>query len=474
MSNKINAFKNIVRVAFSQGVSLLSGIITGLLLPKVLPLHDYGMLKVFTLYVAYTALLHFGFTDGVLLRFAGSRYEELDKQEQRTYSRFLILSQLLFGAVLAMIGCFLKNSDYRFILWMLGVDMVALNLTSYYQFLSQATQRFREFSLKNFTFSVAKALLVILLLVLQKTVMPDISYQFYLILLVTLDILMMVWYLIIYQDVVFGKRLPFQQCKASILHILRTGFVMTVAYQVAHLVKMLDRQFVSVLYPAETYAVYAFAYHLITLISTMVASLAIVMFPMLKKSGKEAIQKNYNTILSGVCAIIGAALVLYYPLVAFIGWFLPEYVPSVVYLQIVLPTILYTGAISVVMFTFVKILNENFRFFINSMIILVLGFLLNYAAQMLFHSPEAISYASLITMAIWFLLEGQHLKKLLDLSYCKEFCYVATITLSFLVIVNLVPGLFSGMGCYLACFTVITLLFYPNLPRMGLSYLRKK
>lgn len=474
MSNKTNALKNIVRVALSQGVSLLSGIITGLLLPKVLPLHDYGMLKIFTLYVAYTALLHFGFTDGVLLRFAGSRYEDLDKKEQRTYSRFLIFTQILFGGLLAGAGFFVQNFDYQFILWMLGIDMVALNLTAYYQYLSQATQRFREFSLKNFTFSVAKAALVIILWVLQKTILPTISYQLYLILLVTLDLLMLLWYLIIYRDVIFGEKLPLKNCKKSIINLLRTGFVMTVAYQVAHLVKMLDRQFVSVLYPSETYAVYAFAYHLITLISTMVASLAIVMFPMLKKSSKEAIGKNYNTILSGVCAIIGGSLVLYYPLVAFIGWFLPEYTGSVVYLKIILPCILYTGAISVVMFTFVKILNENFKFFKNSLLILALGFVTNYIAQVVFHTPQAISYASLITMAVWFVLEGHHLKKILNLSYLKEFLYVLAITAGFLLIANVISELFLGMGCYLIVFATITLLFYPKLPKTAKSFLQKK
>ena len=210
------------------------------------------------------------------------------------------------------------------------------------------------------------------------------------------------------------------------------------------------------------------------MISTMVSSIAIVMFPMLKKSGKEELQKNYSTILSGVCAIIGGALVLYYPLVAFIGWFLPEYTASVAYLKIILPCILYTGSISVVMFTFVKVLNENFRFFRNSLLILGLGFLLNCVAQWAFHSPKAISYASLVTMAVWFILEGHHLKKLVNLSYMKEFFYVLAVTLGFLGIVQFVPQMLLGMGCYLVFFLAITLSFYPKLPKQALSFLQKK
>ena len=461
-------------VAFSQGISLAASIVTSILLPKILNVNNYGLFRIFTLYLGYTALLHFGFVDGILLRFAGNDYESLHKEEIRTYSRFYILMQLIIGGIVCLSGLFVANSDYCFILWMLGIDLIAINLTSYYQFLSQATKRFREYALKNLTLSVFKTVFVLALFLVHTNFHLQISYRFYLVFLVAADCLMLLWYLLIYKNITFGKKLPLSELKKPIASLFKTGIVLTVAYQVSHLIHMLDRQFVSMLYPIGIYAMYAFSYNLVTLISTMVSSISIVMFPMLKKSGKEAIQKNYNTILSGVCAIIGASLVLYYPLVEFIEWFLPEYTGSAAYLKIILPGILYTGAISVVMFTFVKILNENFKFFKNSLLILALGFVTNCIAQLMFHTPEAISYASLITMAVWFILEGHHLKKLLNLSYLKEFLYVLAITVEFLLIVNLVPQLFLGMGCYLVIFAVITLLFYPKLPKTALSFLGKK
>ncbi len=474
MSKNTNVLKNIVHVAFSQGISLVASIVTSILLPKILNVNSYGLFRIFTLYLGYTSLLHFGFVDGVLLRFAGSDYESLQEQKMRTYSRFYIATQLIIGTAVCLGGLLITNSDYRFILLMLGIDLVAINLTSYYQFLSQATKRFREYALKNLSLSIFKTVFVLILFVLHIALHLQISYRFYLIFLVMADCLMLFWYLLIYSNLTFGKRHPFSYEKQALFDLFKTGIVLTVAYQVSHLIHMLDRQFVSTLYPIETYAMYAFSYNLVTLISTMVSSIAIVMFPMLKKSGKEAIKKNYNTILSGVCAIIGFALVLYYPLVAFIGWFLPEYVGSAAYLKIVLPCILYTGAISVVMFTFVKILNENLRFFKNSLLILGLGFLLNCGAQYFFATPEAISYASLITMAIWFILEGNHLKKLLNLSFGREFFYVLCVTAEFLVIVNLISQPLLGMICYSVAFVGTTLLCFPDFPKKILSFVKNK
>ncbi len=53
LSKKESIVKNIFGVAVSNVISIVGGIIVGLLLPKVLPVEDYGWYKTFTLYTAY-------------------------------------------------------------------------------------------------------------------------------------------------------------------------------------------------------------------------------------------------------------------------------------------------------------------------------------------------------------------------------------------------------------------------------------
>ncbi|MBQ7792854.1 MAG: hypothetical protein IJ367_05130, partial [Clostridia bacterium] len=396
------------------------------------------------------------------------------KQELRTYSQFFIRMQAAIGGILIISGLFFQNADYRFLLVMLGVDMIAINLTSYYQFLSQATKRFSEYSLKNLILSLAKALLILVLLGLKYTLIPEIPYQVYLICLVALDVGMLVWYLLIYKDITFGEKAPLSQHKTQIIALFRSGIVLTVAYQVSHLVHMLDRQFVSILFPVAIYGVYAFAYNLITLISTMVSSLSIVMFPMLKRASRDLLCVHYETMLSGVAALIGLSLVCYCPLAWFIRWFLPEYSQSLQYLKIILPSILFTGTISVVMFTFVKILNQNSTYFKNSCIVLAIGFVTNWLAYRWFRTPEAISYASLITMAIWFLLEGIHLKRAISVPFGKAFFYVCALTASFLATMSILPGDFAGCIGYFLCYILLTFLCYKTNFSSWFSFFRKK
>ena len=91
---------NLVKVVFSRVVSLFSSIIVGFLLPKMFSITDYGFYKVFTLYATYTALLHFGFVDGVSLKMAGKDYRELEISQMRTYTRFFMFSEVVISFIM--------------------------------------------------------------------------------------------------------------------------------------------------------------------------------------------------------------------------------------------------------------------------------------------------------------------------------------------------------------------------------------
>lgn len=452
--------RDIIGVAMSRGLSLLAGIVTGLLLPKLLQLTDYGYVKIFTLYLTYTALLHVGFVDGILLRFAGQAYDALEREKLRAYTAFFALFQVAVGCALSAAGWLFSDPAYRFILQMLGVNMVLVNLTTYYQFLSQATQRFSEYAAKNLIAAVCKALYVLMLLALQNYGLLGISWRLYLMGLNAIDAVMLLWYVWIYREITFGPRAKMRDCADEIRALFRQGILLTLAYQASHLVLILDRQFVSVLYSTDTYAVYSFAYNLVMMISVMISSLAVVLLPVLKQAAAERMKPYYRKTLSVTAVLTGAALCCYFPLAAFVEWFLPEYTPSLAYLAVILPALLYSSCISVVMFTFCKALGDNAGFFKNSCAALGLGFLTNAAAQALFRTPLAISYASLLTMGVWYLLQERQLRRREGLQGRKEFGYLTVLTGGFLAAVRWSPTLWVGLAAYLVWFLAATAMFY--------------
>lgn len=473
MSGKIIG-KNLFLVGFSRAVSIISNIAIGLLLPKIFTVSDYGYFKVFTLYAVYTTLFHFGFVDGILLKLSGKNYLELNKCSLRGYTSFFVAFEAIIAALMISISAILADGEYLFIFVMLSFNMLFVNITTYYQFISQATQRFQEYSAKSIIVSIVKLSVVILFFISNYYSLFDVSYRIYLIILNGLDFLVLIWYISIYRDITFGEKQPFDCLKKDIIEFFKDGIILTVAYQVSHLVLVLDRQFVNILFSTEEFAIYSFAYNIVSMVSTMISSLSVVMLPMLKNVGENHIANHYKNGLIGISIVTGGSLLGYFPLVSFIEWFLPNYIHSLKYIAVVLPSVLFTACITVIMFTIDKVINRNLDFFKISCVILGLGFVSNVTVYLCFKTPQAISYASLVVMAIWFLVEGRHLEKYTKNKTHKEFCYIAILIISFLIIRKVVNLESIGFITYLALFVFVTFVFYFNFLKDNLSDLISK
>lgn len=473
MKNK-SFLGNLIFVVFSRIISLLSSVAVGFILPKILSITDYGFYKVFTLYAVYTALLHFGFVDGILLKLSGKKYEELDPHKMRSFTRFFIVFELLISIVVLLVGSIIVNGEYLFIVIMLAVNMIFVNITTYYQFVSQAVQRFGEYSAKNIAISIIKLVFVLALLILNINNVFDVSYKVYLIGLNIIDFSIMIWYVIIYKDITFGKSVSLGILKKDIISIFKNGILMTLAYQVSHLILALDRQFVNLLFSTEEFAIYSFAYNIVSIISTMVSSISIVLLPMLKNRAHDVVVGTYRKCLSTVSVISSWSLMCFFPLVLFIKWVLPEYIGSVEYISIVLPAFIFTSSITVVMFTIYKILEWNFAFFKNGCLILALGFVLNVIAYYFFESPSAISYASLIVTMIWFLMSGIYLQKRIGVGVGKDFAYLMAISFGFLLITSCIANVFIGFVAYFAWVLIWTIIFRKDVMQDGIRLLKGK
>ena len=466
--------KNLFIVVFSRIISLMSSVAVGFLLPKILSITDYGLYKTFTLYAVYTALLHLGFVDGILLKLSGKEYEALDPAKMRTLTRFFILFETAISAIILLVGSAMASGEYLFIVIMLAINMVFVNVTTYYQFVSQAVQRFREYSAKNIVIALVKVLFVFILLALNSNGITAVSYRVYLIGLNILDLSVMAWYVTLYREITFGSGVSIQSLKKEIASIFRSGILLTLAYQVSHLILALDRQFVSLLFSTEEFAVYSFAYNIVSMISTLVSSVSIVLLPMLKKRTYEVVVGSYQKSLSTVSLVASGSLLCFFPLMIFIGWFLPEYHDSLQYIAIVLPAFLFTSTITVVMFTIIKVFEMNFFFFRDGCFVLALGLVFNVIAYRLFHSPSAISYASLLVMMIWFLISGARLKRKTGVSVRKEFIYLSLIASGFLATTTLIENIPAAFTVCLVWELIWALVFHQTEIREISVVLQKK
>ncbi|MCR5727138.1 MAG: hypothetical protein K6G24_06700 [Lachnospiraceae bacterium] len=452
--NKIN----ILKVAFSNVVKLLSGVLVGLLLPKIIGVTDYGYYKTFTLYGVYVGLFTFGITDGIYLKFGGKDYSELDKASFRFYTRIFFLLQLVFSAVTAAVSCLCLPGEYRFIFLCLALYLLFFNIISYFQIISQITGRFTELSIRNLIQSVLQSVAILFMYFFTDEAGAARSYRFFTVIYVSITVALAIWYIFTYRDIVFGKSKTLKDSKSDIKAFVTSGIPLLVSNLGMLLLLSLDRQFVNVLYDTDTYSVYAFAYNMLSLFTTTLSAISIVIYPSLKRTEEADLKGSYQGLVFSVLSLAYAGIAVYFPLRAFVPWFLPKYESSLPIFRIIMPGLAISSAVTIVMHNYYKVLNLNFRFFINCVIILAASVLGNLTAYFIWGTPESISIASIIVLALWYLMCDHVLAKRYHADRIPRMLYILLMSCGFYAI-TMVEQWWLGLIIYSALYLSVRLIF---------------
>lgn len=465
--------KNVLSVLASNFATLLSGILVGFVLPLVLSVEDYGYYKTFTLYVTYLGLFSLGMIDGIVLKYGGCNYGQLEKRRFRSYFRWYIIIHVVVSVALSGLLLFLKH-DYQInILKMLIINMFALNIVGYFRQISEITQRFKEYSIIKIVQSVLTILSVALIYILVNYLSISVNYIGYIVIVVCCNTIITIWYIMVYREIVFGKseslRITFNDVK-SLVH---NGIPLMLANLCSTLILTIDRQFVNILFENRTYAIYAFAYNLLAMLTVATSAVSTVLYPSLKRSSVDESTNKFPVLVSSSLILMYAVLVVFFPLTYLIRIILPNYVDSINIFRIIFPGLPITSIITVILHNYYKMRGESAVYFRQSIMILILSAFANGVAYFIFRSTASISAASIIVIFIWFLVVGTDLSNKLHTKIVKDF--------SFAVISSLVFYAFSycrywalGMTGYLLVFALVVFFLNRNTVRQLKKILKRQ
>jgi O-antigen/teichoic acid export membrane protein len=462
------SIRDIIKVLFSNVLTILSGVFIGFIIPKIFSVEGYGFYKTYSLYLSYIGLFSLGLIDGIVIKYGNKNLDEIDPVEFRTYFRLYLITQVLFTVVVLVFAyCFLKN-EYKYIGIFVACEIVVTNITGYYQQISQITQRFTEYSLRNIIKSAFNIIAVLGLMLAQKIGYKVIDYKTYLVILLIIDSLLCLWYVFSYRNLCFGKHLSIKRYNISSLYCV--GFPLLIANLCTSMILLLDRQFVSILFSTTEYAIYAFAYSIISLITVAISSISTVLYPIISRENIDKVKEKYQGLLCSVTVISAGSLILYFPLKWFVGCFLQKYTSSVEVLQIIFPSLLFTSVITIIFSNYYKRLQKSKVYFIQSFIVLGIAFFTNLVAYILFKSYLAISWASIITMIIWYFISKQYLDRTFDTKTIHNNIYLLCIILAFYVDVIFIKSIIISGMVFVIEYCILTIIFeYSDLKAIIMS-----
>ena len=142
-----NLFKNISYSFTANITSMLISVLMIIFMPKLLEVQDYSIWQLYVFYSSYLGFFHFGWLDGIYLRYGGYEFEELDKLKfsNQLYSLFLfeaIITVILLCHVYLELVDFLQKE----ILFFVSLLLIPVILYTFSSFILQITNRIQEYA----------------------------------------------------------------------------------------------------------------------------------------------------------------------------------------------------------------------------------------------------------------------------------------------------------------------------------------
>lgn len=464
---------NIFKTFSSNVVSLLTGILVGFFIPKMMGVIGYANYKIYTLYLTYLALTSLGLGDGLYLRLAGKDKADLNQEEIRYYTRRYYAQMLLFFALGIVATFAFIPSEYRFISIALCFTIFSSQTVGLHQNFSMLTNSFGEYSKRIVIKSACTAVFVIALYTYYRITGNDVRYEVYIVGVIAIEYALAVWYIFTYREFNFGRSKSISG-QDGYLRILLVGFPLLLSNMAGTIFLNLDRQFVSVLFPKETYAIYAFAYNMFTLVTTMTSAVSLVLFPSMRRIENFDVKSYMQKYLSLFSILVVFCMSVYYPLSVIVAWFLDKYIDSIEIFRIILPGLVLSSCVTVIFFNFYKLEDKVKQYFMKTLISIGFSALMNYLAWILFHDYRAISWASILSLIFWYILSAEYFVKKYKVKIGRVCIYVLVMFVVFYGLTYLISNPYLGVALYLLVFIFVTWVFYPDKLKEGYQLIGKR
>jgi O-antigen/teichoic acid export membrane protein len=442
----MNLKKDLVKVLGANFIQFLIGVVNGFLIPAVLEIDQYAYLKTFTLYTSYVGVLHFGFNDGIYLKYGGRKRHEIDLSSLKYERNFLLKFQLVVTLIFIVLGVLKKD----FIIISFALTIVPSNLRTFFDFLYQAMGEFSVYSkiAVIYPISLLTFNLIIIFVLNSKSYIPFvISY------LIALYLPYLV-YEIEYNrsfkinNVAVGK--DFSEIKM----LFKIGIFIMLGNLSTLLVYSLDRWFVKLWLTIEDFAFYSFAVSLMSVINLVISSVAMTFYPYLSRGYTESLLNKLKSYLIIVGSISSTS---YFIIGLIVKVFLFKYVKSLDIISILFASFPATAIISVLYTNLYKVNKLERKYFRTVVTILIISFTLNTIALSIGHNSQSIALATTITFYIWLFYS---LKDFRDLRFHqKEFLFLV-VYLSLFFICTLVLGFMEGFVTLGAGIFLLTITIY--------------
>lgn len=428
-SKATSFFKNFSYALSSNLISLLVSILIILIVPKLIGVDDYGYWQLYLFYTSFIGFMHFGWNDGIYLRYGGRTYEELNKQLFFTQLYMLFASQLIIGIIIYFIAhLILSDGNRTFIIQMTAVCLLITNVRYMFLFVLQATNRIKEYAQIVTIDRMSYIFLVIFLLIaginnFKLLIIADLVGRF-------ISLIISMYHC---RDFVFQKLTSFYFSFHEAFKNISVGIKLMFANLASTMIIGTVRFGIERNWDVATFGKVSLTLSLAKFMMVFINALGIIMFPILRRSDKNKLAGLYISLRDFLMIILLATLIAYYPIKLALSAWLPQYSDGLIYLALLFPMCVFEGKMALVVNTYLKTLRKEKLMLIINLISLFLSIIVTSVTTIVFKNLDLAVLSIVVLLAFRSVLAEILISKMLNISLYKDIILELTMILVFII-----------------------------------------
>ncbi|MCX0407790.1 capsular biosynthesis protein [Clostridium perfringens D] len=424
---------NILRIFSANFLTMISGVVIGFVIPAVLSVDSYAYLKTYTFYLSYIGLLHFGFIDGMYIKYGGKYLEVIDKQEFKLEHRVFIIIQIIITILFITIS-FYKND---IIIFLFSLSIIPINTLSFYQLFYQSIGEFKKYANISYVYTLIYLITNVLLAIVFRSK----NYIGYCITSILANGIVFLY--LEYKFVIEFTKIKVKYDR-KVWNNIKVGFFILLGNLSVVMFYAIDRWFIKLFYTVNDFAYYSFAISMLNIINVLVGAISVTFYNYLAKDENEEKVKKLKRyfIILGAFASLG-----YFALAGIVNIILKKYILSLNIIAISFAAYPYMIVINALYVNLYKARKNEKKYLKVVLLMVIISTIYNTIAMLLSKNSVAIAIATTLSFITWYIYSSRDFKYLK--STRKESIYLFINLIGFLLASNFLNWFLGGVTYFI-------------------------
>ncbi len=430
---KKKSFFNIIQnFSYTVSSNLISLIISSLVIfvvPKLIGVEEYGYWQVYLFYSSYVGFLHFGWNDGIYLRYGGEEYKKLDKRLFFTQFWMILFSQIMISFII-ILGSKLLYSNAKnelFIFNMIAINLIIVNVRFMLLYILQATNRMKEYSISTILDRFVYAIFIICLVLFGIN-----QYKPMIVADVVGKVISLLYLVYICRDIVIRKSSEFYFSFKEAFINIKVGINLMFANIASNLILGIIKFGVQRVWSVATFGKVSLTLSISNLLMTFINALSLAIFPILRRTSKDKLPSMYSIIRTLLMISLLGLLIVYYPLKETLSLWLPQYTDSLEYMALIFPMVVYEGKVALLTNTYLKALRREKVILRVNIITVIISLIATLIITFYIKNLVLTMLSIVFLLAFRSILAELILSKFINIDVKKDIMLEATLSITFI------------------------------------------